>query len=220
MPGPRTALSKCNRCGRDFLTWKYKLRNNEGKYCSIKCWHSVNDPVKYFWTKVVKGEGCWLWIGAKNKLGYGVFANGSRGASKQILAHRFSYELTFGSIPDNLYVCHSCDVPACVNPKHLFAGTAKDNAMDMVSKGRSLSGDKNPSRAKPENLRRGNQHPNAKLDYNQAQLIRENYETRGISKYRLALLFNVSKATINNIVAGKTWKFPDKESYVKSIRMD
>lgn len=85
-----------------------------------------------FLQKVHKTDGCWLWIGALNSRGYGCFAfNG-----KTIMAHRFSYLHFKGAIPRGMYICHTCDVPACVNPEHLWPGTAVDNSKDMFSKNR------------------------------------------------------------------------------------
>lgn len=79
----------------------------------------------------VTESGCWLWDGATTK-GYGNLGiNG-----KTHLAHRLSWQIHFGEIPKGLLVCHKCDVPACVNPNHLFLGTVSDNAIDSVRKGR------------------------------------------------------------------------------------
>lgn len=78
--------------------------------------------------------GCWLWTGAVIPVsGYGQMRYG-KGTPKK--AHRVSYEIFVGPIPDGLYVCHRCDTPLCVNPDHLFLGTAKDNAQDAMRKGR------------------------------------------------------------------------------------
>jgi len=90
---------------------------------------------KLFFNKVNKTNNCWNWIGAKsspkNNL-RGAFYNGK----KQVKAHRFSWEMHYGEIPKNILVCHKCDNTLCVNPKHLFLGTQKDNIRDCVKKGR------------------------------------------------------------------------------------
>lgn len=85
-----------------------------------------------FWRKVRKGRGCWEWISCKGEKGYGSFGVGH----KTKRAHRFSWEMSKGKIPDGMCVLHRCDNPRCVRPDHLFLGTPKDNTMDMIRKGR------------------------------------------------------------------------------------
>lgn len=79
----------------------------------------------------VPHAGCWLWTGAETGTGYGAFwAHGER------RAHRVSYRLYKGPIPNGMVVCHRCDTPLCVNPEHLFLGTQRDNMLDASRKGR------------------------------------------------------------------------------------
>jgi len=92
-------------------------------------------PAARFWPKVQKPndpDGCWLWTGARVRGGYGFFHDGERNG----VAHRWSYEEKYGPIPDGLLACHKCDVPACVNPDHIFLGTHADNERDKIRKAR------------------------------------------------------------------------------------
>jgi hypothetical protein len=78
----------------------------------------------------VEVDGCWLWTRGKNGFGYGYVRIGYR----TVGAHRASYEAFIGPIPAGLRVCHKCDIPACINPDHLFLGTSSDNLNDWRSK--------------------------------------------------------------------------------------
>jgi hypothetical protein len=93
-----------------------------------------------FWEKVLKTDGCWVWIAARNPLGYGLASVESR----TIKAYRVSWELSNGPIPKGLCVLHRCDNPPCVNPDHLFLGTIRDNNIDRQRKGRTKNLDLGP----------------------------------------------------------------------------
>ena len=89
-------------------------------------------------------SGCWLWDGAVNDKGYGVFY----WRRTRRYAHRASYEIYRGPIRYGMFVCHKCDNPSCVNPAHLFEGTAEDNMQDCVRKGRHASDCKDARRSR------------------------------------------------------------------------
>ena len=94
-----------------------------------------------FWPKVDVGmpSDCWIWKASKRPNGYGqIGVEGRRGRVEY--AHRVSWQINFGSIPDGMQVLHKCDVKACVNPGHLFLGTQRDNVADAWAKGRAVSG--------------------------------------------------------------------------------
>jgi Mor family transcriptional regulator len=156
-----------------------------------------------FWMCVQKmddPESCWLWIGAKTGAGYGALGLNY----KFILAHRYSYELHFGAIPTGLRVCHHCDTPACVNPSHLFIGTARDNTQDMMSKGRKPLG----KATAPKNPASGERHGCAVLTWKQVEKIRKLY-AEGHSATKLAKQFRTSITNLCDIVHFKLWRNED-----------
>lgn len=159
--------------------------------------------------------GCWVWTGSKTLSGgYGQLSVGG----VPMRAHRFSYELHNGPIPEGLMVCHRCDVPSCVNWEHLFLGTHADNMYDRGKKRRTACGDRHYARKHPERLARGDNHgtrtkpesrPRGTLHY-AAKLTADNVRSiranRGlITQKNMADAFGVSRQTVSNIQSGKTW---------------
>lgn len=131
-------------------------------------------------------SGCWLWIGALYGSGYGVFNTSD---DRTMHAHRYSWMLHRGEIPDGLIVCHKCDVRCCVNPEHLFVGTHSDNANDMHAKGRN-------------NTPRGEQHVRSKLSEQDVRNIR--VDIRALST--IGNDYGVDKQYIWKIKHGWHWE--------------
>ena len=114
---------------------------------------------RFFKLAGVQAEGCWAWQGCKHPQGYGLIRNMPAYIAPR-LAHRVSWELHFGPIPEGVLVLHRCDNPACSNPEHLFLGSHQDNSDDMVAKGRQAHAG---GRVKGDPRLQGENHPRAKL---------------------------------------------------------
>lgn len=155
----------------------------------------ISTAEEIFGRHVRRSDGCWLWAGYRNTKGYGFTRIGGRG-SKAVLAARLSWQLHKGPIPLGLHVLHRCDVPACVNPSHLFLGTNADNIADRVAKGRSYYGPR----------RWGDNHPNSKITEAQVREIierRKNGETRK----SLALEYGITGEHLSRIIARTARRF-------------
>lgn len=147
-----------------------------------------------FWRYVKKTDGCWLWVGSsKNSKGYGMLQKIGGSKGKGILAHRLSYIIHKGEIPDGLVVMHACDNPACVNPDHLSVGTQSQNILEAIAKGRK----------KPPKLPHftGVDHPGAKFTEQDIRDIR----AQGMNDTVLAKKYGVAASTIRRIRIGKSW---------------
>ncbi len=145
-----------------------------------------------FWAKVDKAEGCWEWTAYRLSTGHGLFGRGGRGHG-MALAHRVSWELRFGKIPEGLKVCHHCDNGACVRPDHLFLGTQADNLADMRAKGRSF--------IPPP----GQDHPAARLLDEDVYAIRAADLSERGSQRRLAEKYGVTPTHIRYIRLRRAW---------------
>ena len=142
-----------------------------------------------FWTKVDKSGDCWEWLGANNGTGYGHYWY----KDKVWNTHRFSWIIKNGEIPAGLYICHHCDNRLCVNPEHLFLGTAKDNMQDASRKGRLI----NCGGTKGEN------HGMSKLTKVEVLKIREYYPESTLKE--LAEKYDVIPMTIWRVVKRISW---------------
>lgn len=135
-------------------------------------------------------NGCWIWTACTN----GKY--GKIGLNKKpiFFAHRVSYQFFYGIDPGNKFVCHHCDNPLCINPKHLFLGTAKENTADRIKKGRTFAGER---------------HPGKKLDNNKVRKIRKIHAKSGLNYTEIAKLFNVSGYTVRDIINRRRWAHVD-----------
>jgi len=147
-----------------------------------------------FWSKVDKTDGCWNWLAAKFHHGYGCFGvKQTNGKYKICYAHRVSYELKNGPIPDGMNVLHSCDNRACVNPAHLSVGTQAENVADAARKGRMKSAPMY-----------GEKNPGAKLTEEEVKKIRAIGKSK--SQAAIARDFGVTQTLIGHVLRRSIWR--------------
>ena len=141
-----------------------------------------------FWEHVEVVHGaCWIWHGSKTVFGYGQI----KSRQKKHGAHRISWEIANGPIPDGMFVCHRCDNPQCTNPDHLFLGTPKDNSRDCASKKRNRNG-----------VCLGTKNHHAKLSEKDVLAIRSDCR----SQPKIARDYGVSHVLIGKIKRREIWK--------------
>ena len=151
-----------------------------------------------FWSKVsILGPNCcWLWKGATKGIGYGNYRRNNPRRLES--AHRVAYEKSHGAIPTGLQVLHSCDIPACCNPRHLRTGTQLDNVNDCIDQGRM---------SKPP-LLAGENNPHCRLTSSDVTSIRS-MSSDGISNREIAKQFKISKQHVIRIVRRQRWAHLD-----------
>lgn len=179
----------CEQCGKSFTAKRWQFKRSKHVFCSLLCANQRHrsTPEK-FWSRVRKTETCWLWVGGKFKIGYGSFGAPSK------YAHRVSYEMHFGPIPEGMEVCHRCDVKACVNPDHLFLGSHADNMRDAAEKAR---------------MPRGENNTNAKLTEAAIREMRIAYAVGGVTYENLGQKYGVSRHVASLAVRQIIWKHVD-----------
>lgn len=157
--------------------WVSQLKNGE-----------FMNTVDRFFSKIKKTDSCWIWE-SDIQNGYGYFQVRVNKKTKKIYAHRYSWIIANGEIPEKLCICHTCDNRICVNPLHMFLGTLKDNRRDCVEKNRQAKGEK---------------IGNAKLTQENVKFIKSMRDV--LSLEQLSIQFGVSRSTIARVFDGLTWK--------------
>ena len=186
----------------------------------------ATDPTEAFWAKVNKDGAtvmadlgqCWEWTASRNEWGYGAVLKKKYG---QASAHRYSWVLHNGPIPDGLWVLHRCDNPGCVRPDHLFLGTVADNNADKTNKGRQARkethgdyfarGTSHGAETHPEKFRGEGNHF-AKLT--EAQVIEIRARVGKRNGAALAREFGVTRGAVNAIKRGRAWNCLPPDSAV------
>ena len=143
------------------------------------------------WVYPEPNTGCWLWGGSENKKGYGNTKKMTIDGHLLRGSHRIAYYLYNGVFDYKLLVCHTCDTPSCVNPKHLFLGTVQENTEDMRKKGRASKGE---------------HRPNSKLKAQDVIEIRNKYSTGKYTTRQLATEYSMDHGNIGGIIRKLTWK--------------
>lgn len=130
-------------------------------------------------------SGCWLWYGARDRDGYGIFQVSTRNPCR---AHRFSYESAKGGVPQGLRVLHKCDMPPCVNPDHLFLGDDKANQIDSARKGRCGS---------------------QKITIEQVKEIRARWKSGDATQAAMCAEYGLSVGMMSSLISGRKWAHVD-----------
>lgn len=179
----------CPRCAFERAVTSFQMIHGGFRGPCLECRRA--DAIDRFWAKVQKVDGCWTWSGYVNpQTGYGSLSMlGERG----LTAHRVSWRLHIGDVPDGQCVCHRCDNRVCVRPDHLFLGSVAENNQDMWGKGRGVAP-------------RGEQVWTAKLSPEVVQAVRAARDTDRVSYRKLGQLFGISARNAEQICKRRIWR--------------
>lgn len=152
------------------------------------------------WAKTNKGEPneCWEWQGTRHPKGHGQIGRGRR-QDGLAYTHVVAWEVTYGPVPSGTYVCHRCDNPPCVNPRHLFLGTPADNTRDMIKKQRHSFGERHASKLTEDDV--------IKI----RRLLAE-----GMTQQAVADRFSVSRSMIGHVGKFNRWALTDSAPGIKA----
>lgn len=134
---------------------------------------------------------CWVWTGARDPLGYGRFTYDGMTRT----AHRLMFCLMYGDQPASVLVCHNCDNPSCINPSHLYAGSAQSNMDDMMARGRNKYW-----------RRVGQDHPRSKITQAQALEIADEKRWGDMSQREVGEIYGITQTAVSDIRRGHRWK--------------
>jgi hypothetical protein len=193
----RTVEKTCVECDAKFQAVVSEVNRGHGLFCGIPCRNRQaarnrgKMMEKAFEDNVRKGDGCWTWIGLLDNDGYGRAKITHNGKRLQGRAHRISWLIHNGPIPDGMHVLHACDQTSCVRPGHLFLGTIADNNADRDAKGRQA---------------RGERCSLTKYTAELVQKLRQEYVPRKMSCTKLAAKYGLSASNVETIIRRRTWK--------------
>jgi hypothetical protein len=182
-------ICRCE-CGVEKSVWDSGLKSNRIRSCG--CLRSTHretykeDSKKRFLEKIKIKNECWEWIRRKHRQGYGQFGY----KRKYMLAHRASWILFKGDIPENMSICHKCDNPSCVNPEHLFIGTHADNMIDAFMKNRKST--------------KGYKHPRSKVTNETIEKIFK-LRAKGMTQLAIGLICGICQHMVSKILRKKHW---------------
>jgi HNH endonuclease len=206
-PEHRAAVGlSCVRCGGRFTVWRAEAVRGR-RFCSLRCaktwWASMTLAARFAHRVAMDGPrmrpeltACHVWCGHVDGDGYGKFGRKR--------ATHVAYYLRHGEWPTQ-QINHHCDNPSCVNPDHLYAGSQWENRQDTKRRGRSLVGDRNPTRQHPEWVNRGEANGWSTLTEADVREMRAAYAI-GESPRTIALRYGVNRRTAFGVVTGRSWR--------------